>query len=418
MRKILFLLLLSLIIITSCDKPTDIVLPKKSFLKLIADPNLVTNSTDDWILASNPDGDWLDIQPYEAGQTVELSSSNTNITSVVVHFVSSSRSSTGESHTIFSYTDVPKDYEWSLKPYPSSNGVSNKVGTLNLSISNYSNSISTIPRKIAFTDGYFRPLGLMTQLRQQVDASLSLYQNSSGINNIFVSSFNGITPVYLFLKNIPSGTSAMVKNFSSDFKPLENIFDINYPNNTFFFGQFSGYYNGGDLRSDGYVFSEYISNSGGVPSIKLGYSQGFDIYRSIVSVKQDKRSRTYFKLGTPITSVALPDHQVTFQNKTIQDFSATLNEAFQWSRVNWRVNEGVPLTNFKGWNWYFVSKNAKFKVKPLPNLILDKYPFLDINKLQFLSIEFSQYLDGLKYEDLLVPFPPQSTHYFYSGFEN
>ena len=371
MNRIIFIVVLIYIWGCSPDKTTDPEPVDETFYTIEVAADVTTTDSDDWVLASDASGKWLDAQQYEAGQTVLLKGSAPLPQAVNLTFLSVRDYGAGPRFDFKTYTEMPVNGTWKVKPvvfipldYPT-------AGSANIKVKNYNGDFLGI--KVSALQGNLSNSMMLSGSELSINVSLS-----HSPSDLVLSYRQGNDYKSTVIKNVT--TNSIVNLDAVDIHSPETNYRFSFPNNTFYYVGFYGYEPGDDPRYTGYIISEHIDNDGGVPDLLLGYYIGYDKYKSIVSYGAGNYYHTYYKFGTPM------EDYPTFGSPS-PTHSGSLNN-FNW-------NPGLPFSQSsvffhnpvaKNVVWEIMSKknqglDLSVSIEQFPSNLRDTYPSLNVDEI-------------------------------------
>ncbi|WP_416865711.1 MAG: hypothetical protein ACMVP2_25760 [Imperialibacter sp.] len=356
-------------------------------LTFTRDASLPTSSSDDWIFATSQTGDILDIKQFEAGETTVLksdrvtSSDKVNIT--IFHYFQPNT----ETIEFTSYLSITPGQTWVVKREDSFSP--SKIGTATFNIT---------------TAGSFVPLAIniSTNTKSYVtrpssptsDVTIDL---SKSPERIFATHTIGGIPSYFEANDIEDG-DRITAAYTTDFKPLENLFNIELLVNESFYGSVSGI---SDIPGvDPFYIKGFLNYNGSNSSQQWGYNSGFDVYRTSMSKSSDKVSRQYFKLGSPVTNIPFPDNAVSIDNSGFVNPEFSFSGDYHLRSSRWTAFV-ADYNSVLSWRVYS-PPGGKQVFSKIPNEIVDLYPSLSVESLAPKDNTFTIYLDGFSYSDFVI----------------
>jgi hypothetical protein len=392
MRRIIFIVVL--VYISGCDADDEKTNPEpaqEQFYTIEVAADFKTTDTDDWVLASDPSGKWLDVQRYEAGQTIQLIASPPISEAINLTFLSVQTFASGPWFNFKTYTEMPVNGTWTIKPIVPTPLVSTLMGDATIKVENFNGDFLDI--KISSLQG--NRSHSSTLEGSKLIMNVSLLNNPT---NLVFSYREGDDYKSTVIKNVTPGSIVTID--ALDIDPPEKSYRFSFPNNTFYYIGFYGYNPGDDPRNTGYIISEHIDNNGGAPGLLLGYNTGYEKYKSIVSYGAANYHHTYYKFGTPMEDY--PD----FSNPS-PTHSGTLKH-FVWNPDLTFSQSSAFFTDLstKRVNWEIISKGKQgddldVSMEQFPSQLRDIYTSLNIDDITFLQGTAVLYLDEFTYQDFI-----------------
>jgi hypothetical protein len=370
-----------------------VVAGPSDFFTLTVDASYETSQIDTWILASSKSGDWIDVQPYESGETKILNGVVPDANSFTLHFLTVSQQAGYTLFSMKSLADIQVNGTWLLKKVPST---LSDLRTLSLNVNNYTippdrggvNEIITVSSKEG-TGGHSSIISGNTVNMQVIvvnspaDIMVTLYENGY--------------PKYVSYKSVTL-PSTLTLDASLEGSVADRKFTMTFPTNNYFQVAIDAFEQDQKI---GYSMSKFLNTNGG-PSVNLGYKQGYQKYRTYISYKDGKKSADFQTLGPVVEEThTFPSFDFTFTNSNVNDFQAVSVLPFDVVTIDFQHNQ-TDLVLL--WNVIQPasgsSRSINFKVKAFPQEILDKYPNLpSVDQLPFSFISGYQYTGGKSYVD-------------------
>jgi hypothetical protein len=132
------------------------------------------------------------------------------------------------------------------------------------------------------------------------------------------------------------------------------------------------YFNGFNL----YPFAPYTTRT----NLKIGYLDRFEKYETRISMGFAGHSFSYEKAGERPTSITIPD-KTTFQvtDETVAGYAVNNENPFTLRQSGFNDPSATAPRSI-GWTSY--GPEGTDRVSELPPELLEKYPFIDLNKFQ------------------------------------
>ncbi len=383
---------------TCCHTGSD---PKpagpENFYTIQVAADYATDQSDNWVMASDKNGVWLDAQPFEAGQTVILHGVIPQERTFTLHFFSKTQVHSNTYYSTQSFTTVPVLDTWTLKGVPN-NPQLTFLGDATIILTNFPNTplnntygvaVSTLRGESGYTGSGYGSTSTFT---------VPLYDASTDV----MISFFGIDGAAIYVKAVgitPGGTANI--DVAVVGKTMDAKFNFDYTSDDFFEAYFYGYPAVTDFTSQGIVLSQFfeVKSSG---NVSLGYTLGFDHYKTLIMQEKGTTQQVYNKIGTPITKApTFAAINVLVNDASPSDFSATPNFQYDLSSIN-LSHLKEPLFN---WTVYqsksATGGNVTFAAKAFPAAMIQLFPVLDVAQLKVSSIVGTDYLDGYTYSDFI-----------------
>lgn len=398
-RKICFplvsILLFPLALFQGCSK-VETPLEPSDFFTLTIDPSFETSTKDHWILASSINGEWIDVQPFEAGEVKILHGVVPDRNSFTLHFMEVNEAIDGSREFILtSYGKVAVNGQWILK---SPDTVSPPAYALTVQVSNVAPSNRPTPNDIVILSsdagiagGYSGSItgsnvSLNTRLQKSIaDIFLTVYQNDYP----YYREFQGI--------NLPD---TLTVNAAADVQIADRTYTLILPENDYFHVSIEAFNPDQAYR---HTMAEFYDLDGGT-SVKLGYNQGYDRYRMSLSYKSGNTLRNYAKVATAVDeNLSLPSFQFGVTGTSADDFECESDLAFDVSATYFR--HFTPEMDIR-WNYIQARQDAssaiRCRIEPFPPELLDAYPVLpDPGQINYLYVSGYQYPEGPGYQEMI-----------------
>ncbi|MGC3944870.1 MAG: IPT/TIG domain-containing protein [Chryseolinea sp.] len=381
--------------VTSANDFTVITSPK-DFFTLTVDASYQTSEIDAWVLASSKSGDWIDVQPYEGGQTITLNGVVTDVNTFTLHFLTISKQSGNNYCTMKSITDVPVNGTWLLKT------MSSTAPDLKLTVNVNNYTLPTDWFKIfqgptvtanVGTSGYG-----MTGSGSSLSMDVSVLKSPA---DVLVTLYENGLPRYAKYKSV-TVPSTITLDASTAAVAADRTFTMSLPTNNYFYVAIDAF---DKDQKYGYSMFRYMNSDGG-PGVSLGYQQGYQKYRTMISYRDGKKiaDLTTFKDAVEETHT-FPAFDFTFNGLNVTDFKAVSDLPFAAATVDFQYNQpGMVLL------WNVVepgsgsSREITFKAKPFPAEIMTAHPFLPAlgtTQIPAGGVSAFQFFDGKTYNNFV-----------------
>ena len=336
---------------------------------------------DKWIFASDENGEILDVQPYEDGQTITLMSEKRPDKINVTLFKYGALVLVDTQLSFTTWGDVASGTTFHLKAAaPPSNNLERTEA--DLKISNFNVTMSQLGISNGYSVGYQGSLAL-----GHLALDLSFYGAPS---DILLYSWHSDVPVYHMATDVKSN-DVIDLDFMTDFTPFPHPFKLDFA------GKNAAIIEGYDAKKAlNITLLDTWSTESDHPII--GYLDGYDSYYMRVSNFQaNGHSTSYQKKGAINYSFDMPTYAFSVANSTLQNFSFNFSLDYTYSTALWQLISGKEYT------WWTVNAPSGYTVKGLsiPSQILAKYPQLDVNKLEHVSTSFTDVVKGRSYQESL-----------------
>ncbi|HTE31274.1 MAG TPA: IPT/TIG domain-containing protein, partial [Chryseolinea sp.] len=371
-----------------------VVTGPSDFFTLTVDANYETSQIDTWILASSKSGDWIDVQPYESGETKILNGVVPDANSFTLHFLTISQQLGNYYCSMKSIADVPVNGTWLLKT-ATSTASDPKILTLN--VNNY------MP---ADRDGYN---DIMSVSSNEGTGSYSISTSGNTVNmdvsvlkspaDILVTLHENGYPKYVTYKNVTIPSTITI-DASTEGVAADRKFTMKLPTNSRLSVAIDAFE---ESQKVGYSMSKYF-NFNGSTSVDLGYMQGYQKYRTFISYRDGNKMVDLLTVGSAVEEThTFPPFDFTFTNSNVNDFQAVSVLPFDLATTDFQYNlPGMALL----WNVVQpasgTTRAINFKAKAFPQEIRDKHPFLpSVDQVPVSIIYAYQITGGKKYSDMI-----------------
>lgn len=361
---------------SGCHKDDDVTGPH-TILTLQVDAGYTLNTEDNWIFATDDNGEVLDVKPYTGGETVTLISDKAGEKINVTFFLHHEASS--KSSTFSSYASIPSGTVLHLvKPEASSH--ESLPGTATFMISNFNYMLSSV--EFSNGDSYSAS---STITSGEMDSEVSFYGVPS---DFLLSGYRAGVPVYNWAKGVKDG-DIIKRDFQADFVPFPHQRKLDFE------GTNSATLFGADANANVLVLNSY--QLAGTPYATdqpvIGYIDDIVSYDLIVTNTKANGSVMYLSNGAIDLSFTMPTFTFSLHNTDIQNLSFSFSEDYTYCYSGWAYTQDSE--NIR-WN---VSAPTGVTVKGLsvPNEIAAKYSQIDMSKFKHSSINFIKIVEGASY---------------------
>jgi len=390
------ILLSACLSVMGCHSGEDAIEPKfENFYTVQVSPDYSTDQSDNWVMASDKNGVWIDAQPFEAGATIVLNGIAPSDGLFTLHFFSSQQISGRQTYLVNSYAAVPVKGTWKLNALTTNNQPAS-LGNVTIRLTNFlpfPDNLNNISVSTSNGESSYNA----TSTGTTTDYTVDVFAAST---DFMISFFVNGQPYYIQVSDVAPG-SFISLDAAAQANPVTTQFTFDYTGDSYFTGIFYGLNTGSNPNSGGFVLSNFYSFSGS-GAVSLGYIPGFDTYKTLISYTEGTSLRTYYKFGTPITQAPVfPPLAVTEINANISAFSVTPNLPFDFSDATLIHSQE---DNFK---WSFRQpKNAgnydiTLSILPFPSEMTTLFPVLDVSQMRVRTVGGTQCLDGFTYANWL-----------------
>jgi len=373
-RSLLFAL--GITFLFGCHKDDDVTGPH-TILTLQVDAGYTLDTEDNWIFATDDNGEVLDVKPYAGGETVTLVSDKAgdkiNVT-FFVHHEAASKSSTFSTYAHISSGTVLHF----IKPKAASH--ESLPGTATFMISNFNYLLSSV--EFSNGDSY----GASTTITSsEMDSEVSYY----GIPSDFLlSGYRAGVPVFNWAKGVKDG-DVIKRDFQADFVafPHQRKLDFEGTNSATLFGATANanflVLNTYQLAGTAYATDQPV----------IGYIDDFVSYDLIVTNTKANGSVMYLNNGAIDLSFTMPTFAFSLNNNSLQNLSFNLSEDYTYYYSGWAYTQDSE--NIR-WN-VTAPTGVTLKGLSIPQEIATKYSQIDVSKFKHSSINFTKIVEGASY---------------------
>lgn len=365
--------------LSGCNHDDDPIEPEPQAILTLQVDQYYDIQGDKWIFASDENGEILDAQPYTDGQTVTLKSEK-HPDKINVTLFKYSTYEDGSSQIAFTtWGDVASGATVHFKAVTANDPVTPERGKATIKVSNYTGAAI-----IGISNGYGYSYG-GSLIAGNLEIDLSFYGVPS---DILLYGWRSEEPVYYVAEGVKSN-DIVERDYMTDFTPFPHQVPLNFS------GQNNAVIQGYDAKKSVYItlMNTYVLPQGDHPVI--GYLDGYDAYDMTVTNVHANGSTTYHQIGAIDLSFDMPTFTASLTNTDIQNFSFNFSRDYTYHRAVWTNVTGKEYT------WWTVNAPSGYAVKGLsiPPAILTKYPQLDMSKLKYGSLSFTEVIKGLSYEE-------------------
>jgi hypothetical protein len=370
--------LFSLLVLCGCERE-----PWRTFYKIDVASEYPL-STEEWIFATDADGNILDVKQVGGrNMTIQMNTNaGSRTTFTLHHLIFSFSDASWISVDANSYTDVPVGGIWHLQAidylpeyspaWVKTNGIDGDP--FNASVSSVrgnqtltSTATGTFPTEVEF--------------------------KVSSPGDFLVSRFYNGRFLYGFLHNVKHSTHSTVTLSEIDL-PLT----INLPVTGYTHLELAGYHNGDNLQLPGYINSVIKGTKASGP-IAMGYVNGFDIYRTLISYQDAGPSiKMYERRGDPLTE--LPEFEeptLTLSSIKMSDLAGSISIPYHFAALDFSALSSHHQVRWTVWWNGESNQTLNYKLPALPAIILARFPVLATDSAELSSASFFQFKDEYRY---------------------
>lgn len=386
-KKLTITLFSTLAFLLSCNNEVEPTFETRDLFTLSIPLSINTSDTDNWIIASDENGEIIACKPFESGQEIMLAGDIIEGSSTLVITLATGR--TGQSIRMHSFTDVAIGSQWTL---PEVLDGAPQIGeSISLELSNFPTVkipdyiLSSLDGPVIHIAGtynrYFVP------------------KSPCDIFFIVFANYPGSVPKYKKLKSVVTGDTMKV-----DFNTLSNfdhLIKVNPGANGSYNAIVRGY--DGDMAEVNQNHSEvlcYFEKRSADPEFDVSYNDGYNFYKTQWQATTNSGSSFFYeKTGAPPESenFDMPAVSVAIASANINDFRITSGTEFEFNTTTW-LSPGNLI-----WSVTRPGTSRHKVLKHLPQEIISKY----VQNLEFRDTMqphtsiFFEVKSGLTYEDYL-----------------
>lgn len=392
------LLIVVPIVYFSCTNNTDEI---KSSVTIIVDSNLLTGDPEElYFFISNDQGDVLDTKKVEANNETKLST-NAALDHVSLTLCRMNKTAIQENHVFSTFLNIPTNGE-PINFIKGKFTLGIPVGSAKISIENYTSSANSI----VFSNGHDKYTALNTFISSKVLTGTTLITEITLLEDnseIVICATKSSDPVYLKLTGVKPNDDISV-NFN-DFLNYSEKIDLNLTTQSS--SSLMGFKNGSTERGH---FLFVRSNVLSLPY--LGYLNGYDSYYSALTSITSNGAISYEKLGSLPSAINFTQPSLTVFAQEINNFNFSLSESYTY-RVSIWSHLDTSSPNVNTFDWFVRGDTGQQKLS-IPQELLDKYSFLQMDKLEYKSTRVIKCVD-CSYESFVKEFfsTQRENHEFY-----
>ncbi len=401
---------------------------KKNYFTLKVNDDTFPNEDENWIVIHDLDGNIMDY-----GNIVNSSIYNfdKNISDLQNEYNISLINIFGDNgnkhHHINTYTHIDQGASWTLYNSNSTEGAhySTGIGQLYINANNLDSPITyNLSNKYGSIPYY--PNSSTTGELINYHSTTNLYEENRYLFSMYDTNGNG---TYIFLENLYDGQTI---NFDgNEMLPFDKTVPVSLPEDGTFFSLVFGFMEDQPFRiQGGYVLNTFSpSDSENLTSnvINLGYLNSLNKYRTIFNYDKDKFHFGYQKFGdipSAINIGSVEDWSMKVIDDSIYNFIYTgpSPNTYSQSRFSWESIQGTRDIDYSATVWNILQGKYNYSYKgQLPTEIIDAYPDLDTQNLNYVGVSF--YVNEYSYLDFInskfvEPNPELTRNHEYFYIEN
>lgn len=359
-----------------------------------------------WVFISDQNGKVLDVvKPDSTSGIIEFKGVADNLIMLTELSVAAFENGleTRLQHHITTYLGIPagssyflNEEESNQSPFP------DPVGKAKITLDNYQGSDDPWS-SVGFSDGYsnhnfWLDYETHTFNGSTFMADMNLREDPM---DVFITSYNGTDPVYIWLRDVNVGDSVVV-----DYESFNSLIPvtINKPvTNAYINGKSEP---GTSGKSYTLSWSEFWVNSDHYypdDNLTLGYIDEFAYYTVFAEIGQvlccqPHERVSYHKVGLSVPeTIQLPNYTFSIGNGNLFNLNYSFDR--QYTRKDFYFSE--EQENNTLWWFFSVPEGGEVVVPDIPADILAQYPFLNRDNLPLKTVSFIDYLDGFSYMDYI-----------------
>jgi hypothetical protein len=361
--------------LSACQHEPDELSEPETILTLQVGPEAFLGG-ENWIFATNDNGDVLDVKPFAVDETVTLSSAK-RVDKINVTFFKTALDRGIRYTTFTTYSAIAKGTTWSmgasvyLDPQP--------VGVATFKVSDYEG----LPGMLKFSNSEWYSNDPSVTSGDELVVGVPLRK----AGDVLLSGYRSGVPVYNWAKGVQVG-DVVERNFLTDFEAFPHQVKLDF-----------------EGTSDGTVIGRTLENPYGTVLISsndvvgtkwqtdppvIGYVDGFDSYEISVWNTRTNGAVNYYHVGRPDLSFSIPTFTFSANNTDMLDFSFNFSLPHTYYSADWRYYDGMQ---FAEWRATAPSGQAP-KGFAIPNEIAAKYGALDLSKFEYWGVRFKQVIEG------------------------
>ncbi|MGI9549923.1 MAG: hypothetical protein ACR2MT_01885 [Aurantibacter sp.] len=365
------------------------------------EPPYEVEASEDWVILHDANGKLLDYSSYVAGDKLEFEAPTDSLTPTFsVTYLKYRNLNDRKYHDVTTTTNVARGFVQNFGPYSLSESEDLiKTGEFDFTVQNVPDpDRDASPIKVELSSGRGRlgggsggsgfPNGTQVLTLAQIDK----YEGFDDYLITILDDFNNLK--YYFLDN-PSG-QGFTTDYTVDFLDFEQDISIFLPPHNSYNLNVAGFKEEQEFsQNGGYWLHDVISVlNTDVPTnpLKVGYLDIFTKYRTVFNISMDGYSYVIVNFGDPLEALVIPDKPaVTVTDPSLNAFRFNVDTEFVSGVHSWFYEEGSGANNdFLRTTWS-ISADKGFEpvVGDLPNEILEKYPDMALNLLEYSSSRFN-----------------------------
>ena len=366
-------------------------------LNVAADYNTI--NSDDWLVIHDSEGNLLNVEPFEDGDSLTFESENPELITeeiAITLFKFNTFGSGNQSYRINTYAQVPRGTAWNLKPLMGFNSDRGElIANANLTIENVPGSgffgfaVSTknggLGGGAGIINGSFQAnFSLWSNDNRHL---ISMVDANKNRRHIFIENFpnNGILTIDYndfidFDEKVVIDSGSLTGRYTVSIQAFEEnqTFGIN----------------------EGFALNLVQNQQLDIVPPELVYLNEFSDHITSFEAFFDAYDYEIRKVGGKIQNISIPQN-VTFSvgNEEIPDFNFNTNQQFNWRESYWSYSTGQFNAGLITASWTVNSSNANNIPIVLPAVLLENYPDLNLESLEYeytkMQIGFDTYPERL-----------------------
>lgn len=383
----------------------------ETYFTLNVSEDYFPSESQNWIVIHFSDSDIADYREITNGNTYnfeklpsEIGGNNAfNITFITSNVTNNNRSNAISTFTLVGRGDaytLSKSTQNSTTPDPKSNG------SFNLNVEAL---ISPATTTISFNGG---PLGgggqseTINGLTNYRFPNVNLYDPSRYLFSVYDVFGRGS---YSFLENITDGSDVTIDR--TQLRPYDTTVPVSIPENGEFFAQVLAFEEDQTITGRGGFVTCLVfpfDNENFTTNLfELGYINGFENYYTLFTYESEDFYYYFKKVGEKPLSIIVPqgnfDTTVTLLDESLTfrfRYESPLDALSTRKSALWSTTSGTFGEDYVRTTWSFLTGRNPFPItSSLPDEILQSIPTLDIENLEYESMQF--YLADISYYNYL-----------------
>ncbi len=355
-----------------------------------------TELFDDYLIIHDSNGKLIDFKPFEKGESIKFSADSDSITDkFTVTYLFTPTQDNPLSFFIQSYGNIKKGSVWDINQnfINQYSGVYPETGNFTVNISGNNER----PENIFLTNGskenkiYSLPSTTETQdWSALINVGIEESRKDYVITTLNSTDFSR----YYILENVSNNSNYQLDY--NDFLSFDSYIDFSTPNIGSTRVILKGYKNEDNPLVDGYVLYNITGSGFGsisnTESLKLGYLNDYFTgytFQASYSYMGYIYNKSYFGSSLP-SNYRVPEKPVVnLENSSIKNFKIDLDIDYIRTVSLWEGGEKPVGSPTKTTLWYVYASHNEFpNIGEIPEELLQKYPNLESQELDYLNTTF------------------------------